>query len=53
MNSAIFLAYVERCLVPTVVPGDIVILDNLKPHKATGARKAIEAAGPTVRYLPP
>jgi transposase len=53
MNSAIFLAYVTQCLVPTLVPGDIVILDNLKPHKAKGVREAIEAAGATVRYLPP
>jgi transposase len=53
MNSAIFLAYVTRCLVPTLKPGDIVILDNLKPHKAKGVREAIEAAGATVRYLPP
>jgi transposase len=53
MNSAIFLVYVQRCLVPTLAPGDIVILDNLKPHKAKGVREAIEAAGATVRYLPP
>ena len=53
MNSAIFLTYVARCLVPTLKPGDIVILDNLKPHKAKGVREAIEAAGATVRYLPP
>jgi transposase len=53
MNSLIFLAYVQRCLVPTLVPGDIVILDNLKPHKAKGVREAIEAAGATLRYLPP
>ena len=53
INSAIFLAYVPRCLVPTLIPGDIVILDNLKPHKARSVRQAIEAAGATVRYLPP
>jgi len=53
MNSAIFLAYVTQSLVPTLKPGDIVILDNLKPHKAKGVREAIEAAGATVRYLPP
>lgn len=53
MNSAIFLAYVTQCLVPTLTPGDIVVMDNLKPHKATGVREAIEAAGATLRYLPP
>ena len=53
MNSAIFLAYVERCLVPTLKGGDIVIMDNLKPHKAAGVREEIEAAGAKVLYLPP
>jgi transposase len=53
MNSAIFLAYVTRCLVPTLKAGDIVVMDNLKPHKAAGVREAIEAAGATLRYLPP
>jgi transposase len=53
MNSAIFLTYVQRCLVPTLKPGDIVVMDNLKPHKATGVREAIEAAGGKLLYLPP
>lgn len=47
-----FRAYVCHCLVPTLKPGDIVILDNLKPHKVAGVREAIEAAGATLRYLP-
>lgn len=53
MNSAIFLAYVRQFLAPTLKPGDIVVMDNLKPHKAAGVREAIEAAGATLRYLPP
>ena len=53
MNGVIFLTYVRRCLAPTLARGDIVILDNLKPHKAAGVREAIEAAGATLRYLPP
>jgi transposase len=53
MNSAIFLTYVTRCLVPTLKPGDIVVMDNLKPHKAAGVREAIEAAGAKLLYLPP
>jgi transposase len=53
MNSAIFLTYVQRCLVPSLKGGDIVIMDNLKPHKAAGVREAIEAAGAKVLYLPP
>jgi transposase len=53
MNSVIFLAYVTQCLVPTLKKGDIVVMDNLKPHKAAGVREAIEAAGAKLLYLPP
>ena len=48
-----FTAYVEQVLCPTLAPGDVVILDNLPAHKGTAARKAIEAAGATLRFLPP
>ncbi len=53
MNGAIFLAYVRECLVPTLTKDDIVVMDNLSSHKVAGVREAIEAAGATVRYLPP
>lgn len=53
MNGECFLAYVEQCLVPTLRHGDIVIMDNLSSHKVSGIRQAIEAAGATLRYLPP
>ena len=48
-----FLAHVDQVLVPTLKPGDIVILDNLSSHKIDGVRQAIEAAGATLRHLPP
>jgi len=53
MNGAIFRAYIEQFLAPTLKPGDIVIMDNLAVHKVAGVRAAIEAKGATVRYLPP
>ena len=53
MTGDAFIAYVEQLLVPTLSPGDIVILDNLPAHKVTGVRAAIEAVGAQVRYLPP
>ncbi|MGH7094011.1 MAG: transposase [Stellaceae bacterium] len=53
MNGAIFVTYVQRCLVPTLKSGDIVVMDNLSSHKVAGVREAIEAAGATLRYLPP
>jgi transposase len=53
MTGETFLAYVEQFLVPTLKRKDIVIMDNLSAHKAPGIREAIEAAGATLRYLPP
>jgi transposase len=53
MNGPAFLDYVEQVLVPTLLPGDIVVMDNLPAHKSTGVRTAIEAAGASLRHLPP
>jgi transposase len=53
INGVSFLAYVEQVLVPTLEPGDIVILDNLSSHKIGGVQEAIEAVGAQLRYLPP
>jgi len=53
INGKTFLAWVEQFLVPTLRPGDIVVMDNLSSHKVQGVRKAIEAVGATLRYLPP
>ena len=52
-DREVFRAYVEQVLVPHLCPGDIVIMDNLQPHKAAGVREAIEAAGAMLLYLPP
>jgi transposase len=53
VNGDIFLAYVRQQLVPTLRPGDAVIMDNLSSHKRAGVREAIEAAGATLLFLPP
>ena len=53
MNGPAFLAYIEQVLVPTLAPGDIVVMDNLPAHKPVGVRTAIETAGASLRYLPP
>ena len=52
IDSAAFAVYVRRCLVPSLHPGQVVILDNLSAHKSAAAREAIEAAGCEVRFLP-
>ena len=53
MNRIAFQAYIEQVLVPTLCRGDAVIMDNLPAHKGADVRQAIEAAGATLRYLPP
>ncbi len=53
MNGPTFLAYVQTILVPTLRPGDLVVMDNLACHKSVAVRQAIEAAGARAVYLPP
>ena len=47
-----FLQYVEEVLVPTLKPGDIVIIDNLGSHKGKAVRQAVRAAGAKLFFLP-
>lgn len=53
LNRESFHAYVEQALVPSLRPGQIVVLDNLAVHKSTRALQAITAAGCAVVFLPP
>ncbi len=53
MDGPAFRAYVEQVLAPTLSPGDIVVMDNLPPHRPLAIRAAIEAVGATLLYLPP
>lgn len=53
INGAVFHAYVEQMLAPTLRRGDVVIMDNLGSHKVAGGRQAIEARGAVPLYLPP
>lgn len=53
INGECFRAYVEQQLVPTLKPGDIVIMDNLGSHKSAALRRMIRAAGARLRFLPP
>jgi transposase len=52
-DAEVFRVYVEQVLCPTLRQGDIVLMDNLRAHKAAGIREAIEQAGAQVMYLPP
>lgn len=53
MTGPAFLAYVEQFLVPTLQPGDVVVMDNLAAHKVAGIAEAIRAGGASILYLPP
>lgn len=53
LTSEAFRAYVTHLLVPTLRPGDMVILDNLSVHKDPVSAQQIEQAGATLRFLPP
>jgi transposase len=53
INGQSFLAYVEQVLVPTLSPGDIIVMDNLGSHKSKAVRRAIRAAGARLFFLPP
>jgi transposase len=53
IDSPSFLAYIEQVLVPTLRPGDVVVLDNLAVHKQPAVRTAIAQAGASIRFLPP
>ena len=52
-DAAVFRAYVDHVLVPSLRPGDIVVMDNLAPHKVPGVAEAIASVGATAWYLPP
>lgn len=53
INGQTFALYVEQFLLPTLRPGDIVIMDNLGSHKGPLVRKAIRRAGAKLLFLPP
>jgi transposase len=52
INGEAFLGYVTTLLVPTLKPGDVVIMDNLGSHRGKAVRKAIRAAGAKLLFLP-
>ena len=53
IDNPTFRVYVEQVLIPTLRPGDVVVLDNLAVHKQPEVRAAIEAVGAQLRFLPP
>ena len=52
INGEGFKTYVEKVLVPTLRPGDLVIMDNLGSHKGKAVRRAIRSASAKLFFLP-
>lgn len=53
MNRAAFEAYIETQLAPVLLPGDVVIADNLAAHKSTRVNELLRAQGNWMLFLPP
>ena len=53
INSITFLGFIEQFLFPTLLPGDLVVMDNLAVHKVKGVDDALRAVGAKAVYLPP
>ncbi len=52
-DTSVFRAYVDHVLIPNLRPRDIVVLDNLAPHKHPEILQALERSGVQVWHLPP
>lgn len=52
INGEKFRLYVDKVLVPTLEPGDIVVMDNLGSHKGWEVRRAIRSTGAKLFFLP-
>jgi transposase len=52
-DTAVMVAFTEHVLVPSLRPGQIVVMDNLRPHQAPRVRSLIESAGCRLIFLPP
>jgi transposase len=53
VNGAVFLAYLEQVLGPSLRAGDVLVMDNLTAHKVAGVSKLADKYGVRVLYLPP
>ena len=52
IDAESFTIYVEKVLLPTLKPGDIVIMDNLGSHKGKAVRALIRSRGAKLFFLP-
>ena len=53
VNGATFYGYIEQCVAPKLVPGDVLFIDNLSAHKVAGIADLVKARGARLVFLPP
>ena len=52
-NTELFNVWLEKVLLPELMPGDVLILDNASFHKSAKSRELVEGSGCQLMYLPP
>ena len=52
IDGQTFRQYIDEVLIPTLRPGDIVVMDNLGSHRSSAVRQALRAAGAKLFFLP-
>ena len=52
INGESFRLYIDKVLIPTLRPGEIVIMDNLGSHKSSAVRHALRSVGAKLFFLP-
>jgi len=53
VDGDVFVTWLEHVLLPTLTPGQMVVMDNLRAHYRKEVRTLIEARGCSLLYLPP
>ena len=53
VNGDVFAAYLDQVPTPALVPGDVVVRDNLPAHRVAGLAELVGACGARLLYLPP
>lgn len=52
-DSSLFNTWLKEMLIPNLIPGQVLILDNASFHKSAESQKLVEAAGCKILFLPP
>lgn len=53
LNGELFRTYLNQVLLPSLEPGDILVMDNLPTHKVAGISELVAGCGARLEYLSP